>query len=111
MVFLVVPILAMFGPGQVSKVKSERGNTVRHLIQMMAISEEEEEETDSPNLLMRDVQLSDFVRNLLSIEKNLKILDTITSHCPSRAGSWRLTRETTAKYKPTYTPQSIGSCG
>ena len=101
----------MFGPVQVSKVKSERGNTVRHLIQMMAISEEEE--TDSPNLLMRDVQLSDFVRNLLSIEKNLKILDTITSHCPRRAGSWRLTRETTAKYKPTYTPppQSIGSCG
>ena len=99
----------MFGPGQVSKVKSERGNTVRHLIQMMAISEEEE--TDSPNLLMRDVQLSDFVRNLLSIEKNLKILDTVPSHCPSRAGSWRLTREMTAKYKPTYTPQSIGSCG
>ena len=113
MVFLGVPILSMFGPLGGGKVKSDRGNTIRHLIQMMSILEEEEEHSVSPNLLTRDVQLSNFVRDLLVIERNLKILDTIPEGCPSRPGSWRLTRQTTAKYKPTSTTQSkaIGSCG
>ena len=90
-VFLVLPILAIFGPQDFNKIQpdkrksssSERGNTIRHLIQMMSITErenennEEDEDSVSPNLLLRDKKLTGFVTNLLATAENLKILESL----------------------------------
>lgn len=131
-VFLVIPILAIFGPQEFNKIQpdkrklasSERGNTIRHLIQMMSITErdneniEEDEDTGSPNLLLRDKKLTGFVTNLLAIAENLKILQSLPGRSSRRSGSWVMTRQTTGRYKPTYSSAShrlsteaIGSCG
>ena len=133
-VFLVIPILTIFGTEEFNKIhsdkrksaSSERGNTIRHLIQMMSITErdnetneEEEEDIVSPNLLLRDKKLTEFVRNLLATAENLKILESLPVSSRRKSGRWAMTRRTTGRYKPTYSTAShsalsteaIGSCG
>ena len=134
-VFLVIPILAIFGPQEINNKQTEkrksasfeRGNTVRHLVQMMSITEgdnetneeQDDEENVSPNLLLRDKKLTEFVTELLITARNLKILESLPS-CEGRRrpGSWARTKQTTGRYKPNYSSPSqllstetIGSCG
>ena len=130
---LVIPILAIFGPQELNKIQSvkrksanfERGNTVRHLVQMMSITErdnetnEEDEDSVSPNLLLRDEKLTKFVTDLLTAARNLKILESLPSEGRRRSGSWAMTKQTTGRYKPSTKPstshllstETIGSCG
>ena len=136
-VFLVIPILAIFGPQEFNKKQSEkrksasfeRGNSVRHLVQMMSITErdnetneeeeEEEEDSVSPNLLLRDKKLTEFVTDLLTTARNLKILESLPStEGRRRSGRWAMTKQTTGRYKPNYSgashllsTETIGSCG
>ena len=127
MVFLCIPILTMFGPQELHKIKSakrrsvsnDRGNTVRHLIQMMSIMEEEGEDTDPANLLVSDRQLGHLVKNLMVVEGNLNILDTIPVSGVTRPRSWKLSRQPTARHSSSSLSSSslsaksnaIGSCG
>ena len=126
-VFLCIPILTMFGPQELHKIKSakrrsvsnDRGHTVSHLIQMMSIMEDEDEDTVSANLLVSDRQLGHLVKNLMVVEGNLNILDTIPVSGVTRPGSWKLSRQTTARHSSSSLSSSslsaksnaIGSCG
>ena len=91
-------------------------------MQMMSIMEtdnetnEEDEDSISPNLLLSDKKLTKFVRNLVAAGKNLNILDSLP--CERRRQGWMMTRQRTGRYKPTYSTASplisteaIGSCG
>ena len=127
MVFLCIPILTMFGPQEVHKIKSakrrsvsnDRGNTVRHLIQMMSIMEDEDEDTVPANLLVSDRQLGHLVKNLMVVESNLNILDTIPVSGVTRQGqAWKLSRQTARHSSSSLSSSSlsaksnaIGSCG
>ena len=127
-VFLCIPILTMFGPQELHKIKSakrrsvsnDRGHTVSHLIQMMSIMEEEGEDTVPANLLVSDRQLGHLVKNLMVAERNLNILDTIPVSGVTRPGqAWKLSRQTTARHSSSSLSSSslsaksnaIGSCG
>ena len=121
-VALVVPIVTLFGPQEFLKMRgtrrrsssSDRQNTVRHLIQMMSITEEisdssdEDGDEDKENLpteldlLIKDENLRYYIKELLLTAEDLDILDTIQPESRPRAGSWDKTRQTTAKYKPVY---------
>ena len=121
-VCLVVPIVALFGPQEFSKIRdakrrsssSDRQNTVRHLIQMMSISEEmdasseDDSEVDKENfppeleMLIEDENLSNYTKDLLLTAADLEILDFIRPEYRPRSGSWDKTKQTTAKYKPIY---------
>ena len=126
-VFLCIPILTMFGPQELHKIKSAKrrsvsndsGNTVRHLIQMMSIMEEEGEDTVPANLLVSDRQLGHLVKNLMVVEGTLNILDTIPVSGVTRPGSWKLSRQTARHSSSSSLSSSslsaksnaIGSCG
>ena len=109
-VALVIPIVALFGPQEFLKLRrrsssSDRQNTVRHLIQMMSISEEmddsSDEDTDDDKetipseyeLFLRDENLTTCIKDLLQIEEDQR----------PRSGNWDKTKQTTAQYKPLYT--------
>eukprot|EP00092_Neocalanus_flemingeri_P094678 GFUD01120401.1.p1 GENE.GFUD01120401.1~~GFUD01120401.1.p1 ORF type:complete len:464 (-),score=144.12 GFUD01120401.1:120-1511(-) len=121
-VCLVVPIVALFGPQEFLKTRdtrrrsssSDRQNTVRHLIQMMAITEEmddsseDDSENDKENIppewetIIGNENLSKYTKDLLLTAADLEILDLIRPENRLRSGSWDKTKQTTAKYKPIY---------
>jgi len=125
-VSLVVPIVALFGPEEFSKTRetrrrsssSDRQNTVRHLIQMMAITEEmedsseDESEAEKENLhpelemFIRDENMSKYTKDLLLTAEDLNILDLIRPESRPRSSSWDKTKQTTARYKPIYSEKS-----
>merc|ERR1712173_29163 len=111
---LLIPILSIFGPQDFNKTQADkrRGNSMRHLMQMMSITEtdnetnEEDEDSISPNLLLRDKKLTKFVKNLLAAAKNLKILECLPSESMRVSGSWVRTKQRTGRYKPNYSTAS-----
>ena len=108
-VAVVIPILAMFGPQEFDKIQSmstrrksasfDRENTIRHLIQMMAILETDSEYSDDgvdddddandldTKRFFQDPNLSSFVTQLLQIADDLKILETIGQEYRPRSSS------------------------
>lgn len=121
-VTLVIPIIALFGPLEYKNRRdsrrrsssSDRQNTVRHLVQMMSITEEmndsseEDADEDKENLpsqlrlFLKDDHLKNYARDLLLTAEDLHILDFIRPEPRHRASSWDKTKRTTAKYKPNY---------
>ena len=126
-VTLVTPIVALFGPQEFLRMRktrrrsssSDRQNTVRHLIQMMAITEEMDDSSDedadkdneslSPEieLFLKDENLINYTKDLLLLGNSLCILDQIQPELRPRSGSWEKTKQTTARYKQLYTDSPI----
>ena len=134
-VAVAIPIIAMFGPQEFLKSTRRRSaasfgreNTIRHLIQMMSIVELESEAgiaeccedglaENSTELFLGNENLRSYVTQLLMIGQDLNILEAIRQDLRPRSGSWVRTKQTTAKYKPTYRDNEtlrssvIGTCG
>ena len=117
-VILVVPILAMFGPRELARLRaqghrrnsvgkyfysakiygafkkylagSDRENTIRHLVQMMSIRETQEESCEQ-----MDAQLSSFVAQQLQLGERLQLLELVLDQ--DTRGSWVATKQTTAR--------------
>ena len=120
-VILVLPILAMFGPRELARLRaqghrrnsvgknksnskivdafkkylpgSDRENTIRHLVQMMSIRETQEESCDSCEQM--DAQLRSFVAQLLQLGERLQLLELVLDQ--DTRGSWVATKQTTAR--------------
>jgi len=127
---VLIPILAMFCPQELQEKRrsswsGDRDNTVRHLVQMMAITETEDEDGDLGDKFetiqekfFNHPSLYQYVKDLLMIGSSLNVLDTIRTESRPRSSSWVKTKHTTGKYKPTYSDKhrnnfmtAIGSCG
>ena len=117
-VILVLPILAMFGPRELARLRaqghrrnsvgkyfysakifgafkkylagSDRENTIRHLVQMMSIRETQEESCEQ-----MDAQLSSFVAQQLQLGERLQLLELVLDQ--DTRGSWVATKQTTAR--------------
>ena len=90
-VLVVTPILVMFGPRQRNKARqrtsSERQTSVKHIIQMMAITEEgsdEEEDVEEAHpfakewlFIHNDEKLRDSLQNLLFIADKLGVIEKL----------------------------------
>ena len=120
-VILVLPILAMFGPRELARLRaqghrrhsvgknksnskivdafkkylpgSDRENTIRHLVQMMSIRETQEESCDSCEQM--DAQLRNFVEQQLQLGERLQLLELVLDQ--DTRGTWVATKQTTAR--------------
>ena len=82
---------------------------------MMSISEEMDDSSDEDNdadkenipseyeVILKDENISNYIKDLLQIAEDLDILDMIRPESKPRSGNWDKTKQTTAKYKPLYT--------